>query len=152
MMLDEMCYDSEARPTRERKMPENLTHLESLARAYTGAAIKTLAEIMRDPSAPARARSAAAAILHDYGFPSDDAAGDRRAARVARAHIEKAASGDMQAIKELADRLDGKPAQILDLNDPDPITKIVTEIVHVHETREEIEQEQEPLLIEWICC
>ena len=29
---------------------------------------------------------------------------------IARARIEKAATGDMQAIKELADRLDGKPA------------------------------------------
>jgi hypothetical protein len=42
--------------------------------------------------------------------------------QIARAHIEKAASGDMQAIKELADRLDGRPAQILDLNDPDKPT------------------------------
>jgi hypothetical protein len=32
---------------------------------------------------------------------------------IARTHIEKAAAGDMQAIKELADRLDGKPAQML---------------------------------------
>jgi hypothetical protein len=63
MMLDEMCYDSKARPTRERKMPEKLTHLESLARAYTDAAIKTLADIMMDPRAPPRVRSRAAAIL-----------------------------------------------------------------------------------------
>src|SRR5215831_20034584 len=60
---DEMCYDSKARPIRERKMPENLTHIETLARAHTYAAIKTLAEIMTDPDAPARARSADAAIL-----------------------------------------------------------------------------------------
>ena len=33
---------------------------------------------------------------------------------IARVHIEKAAAGDMQAIKELADRLDGRPAQILE--------------------------------------
>jgi len=52
--------------------------------------------------------------------------------QIARAHIEKAAAGDMQAIKELADRLDGRPAQILEHSGPDsePITKIVNEIVH----------------------
>jgi hypothetical protein len=47
----------------ERKMPKNLEDIESLARPYTDPAIKTLAGIMMDPSAPARARSAAAAIL-----------------------------------------------------------------------------------------
>jgi hypothetical protein len=30
---------------------------------------------------------------------------------IARAHLDKARSGDIAAIKELADRLDGKPAQ-----------------------------------------
>jgi hypothetical protein len=70
--------------------------------------------------------------------------------QIARAHIENAASGDMQAIKELADRLDGKPAQILDLNDPDsnPIRKIVHEFVHVTQTPEELAAENEPVLIE----
>jgi len=53
---------------------------------------------------------------------------------IARAHIEKAAAGDMQAIKELADRLDGKPGQLLEHSVPDrePLTKIVREIVHVN--------------------
>ena len=71
--------------------------------------------------------------------------------QIARAHIEKAAAGDMQAIKELADRLDGRPAQILEHSGPDsePITKIVNEIVHVHETREEILAAEESVLIEW---
>src|SRR6516165_7380147 len=54
---------------------------------------------------------------------------------IARAHIEKAASGDMQAIKELADRLDGKVAQMLEHSGPDsnplPPIKVVREIVHV---------------------
>ena len=46
----------------------------------------------------------------------------------------------MQAIKDLADRLDGRPAQILDLNDPDKptITKIVHEFVHVNLSPEEL--------------
>jgi hypothetical protein len=72
---------------------------------------------------------------------------------IARMHIEKAAAGDMQAIKELADRLDGRPAQILEHSGPspdsEPITKIVNEIVHVHETREELLAAEEPVLIEW---
>jgi len=66
MMLDEMCYDSNARPIRERKMPENLTHLETLARAHTDAAIKTPTEITSNPSAPARVRNRAAAVLRDF--------------------------------------------------------------------------------------
>ena len=72
---------------------------------------------------------------------------------IARTHIEKAAAGDMQTIKELADRPDGRPAQILEHSGPDsePIDKIkiVREIVHVHETREEILAAEEPVLIEW---
>ena len=35
--------------------------------------------------------------------------------KIARALVEKAAAGDMQAIKELADRLDGKSMQALAL-------------------------------------
>ena len=59
---------------------------------------------------------------------------------IARTHIAKAAAGDMQAIKELADRLDGKPAQFLEHSGPDsepilgmeaadPILKIKTAAV-----------------------
>ena len=72
--------------------------------------------------------------------------------QIARVHIEKAASGDMLAIKELADRLDGRPAQILEHNpaDSEPIIKIVNEIVHVNVLPEEISAaEDEPVLIEW---
>jgi len=37
---------------------------------------------------------------------------DHKALRgIARMHIAMAMNGDMQAIKEMADRLDGKPAQ-----------------------------------------
>ena len=71
---------------------------------------------------------------------------------IAKVHIAKCKEGDMQAIKELANRLDGRPAlQILEHSDPDsnPIRKIVNEIVHVHETREELLAAEEPVLIEW---
>jgi hypothetical protein len=34
---------------------------------------------------------------------------------IARAHISKAQAGDMTAIKEIADRLDGKPTQSMDM-------------------------------------
>ena len=63
---------------------------------------------------------------------------------IARAHIEKAAAGDMQAIKELADRLDGKPAQFLEHSGPDSepkITRIVREIVHTRPSPEELYSE-----------
>lgn len=39
--------------------------------------------------------------------------------KVAEALIEKALGGDMQAIKELGDRYDGKPAQSLTVGTPD---------------------------------
>ena len=71
---------------------------------------------------------------------------------IAKVHIAKCKEGDMQAIKELANRLDGRPAlQILEHSghDSQPITKIVSEIVHVHETREELLAAEEPVLIEW---
>jgi|SRR6516165_1921143 len=76
---------------------------------------------------------------------------------IARAHIERAAGGDMPAIKELADRLDGKVAQMLEHADADsnPLSplKIVREIVHIHATAEdtaaaEAAAEEVPV-IEW---
>jgi hypothetical protein len=65
---------------------------------------------------------------------------------IAKVHIAKCKEGDMRAIKELGDRLDGRPAQILDLSDPDsnpPPLKIVREIVHVHTTAEDIAAAEE---------
>src|SRR5262249_25825990 len=52
---------------------------------------------------------------------------------IARMHIARCEAGDMQAIKELADRLDGRPAQFLEHSGPDgnPIEKIVREIVYM---------------------
>ncbi len=51
---------------------------------------------------------------------------------VADALVDKAMAGDVQAIKEVADRLDGKVPQGLiggDEDDPPIVTKIVREIV-----------------------
>jgi hypothetical protein len=55
-------------------------------------------------------------------------------------HIARCEAGDMQAIKELANRLDGKPAQLLEHSGPDsePIIKVVSEIVHVNLSPEEL--------------
>jgi hypothetical protein len=67
-------------------------------------------------------------------------------------HIARCEAGDMQAIKELANRLDGRPAQILEHSGPDsdPIGRIVREIVHVNVSPEEISAaEDEPVLIDW---
>ncbi len=52
---------------------------------------------------------------------------------IARAHIARCEAGDMQAIKEMADRLDGRPAQILEHSTPDgdEITEIVRTFVHL---------------------
>jgi hypothetical protein len=59
--------------------------------------------------------------------------------------IEKAAAGDLQAMKELFDRLDGKPAQLLEHDSPDdtPTIQFVRQIVHVTKTREELEADQD---------
>jgi hypothetical protein len=64
---------------------------------------------------------------------------------IAKVHIEKAAAGDMQAIKELADRLDGRPAQMLEHSDPSgaPIMRreLTYKIVHVTKTQEQIDSD-----------
>jgi len=67
---------------------------------------------------------------------------------IARVHIARCEAGDMQAIKDLADRLDGRPAQVLEHSGPDsePITRIVREIVHVTQTPEDIAAEGEERL------
>ena len=62
-------------------------------------------------------------------------------------HIARCEAGDMQAIKELANRLDGRPAQILEHSGPDnePIGRIVREIVHVNVSPEEISAAEDEL-------
>jgi hypothetical protein len=90
------------------------------------------------------ANSAISLIARPYAWNSQRPARIMKKLReIARTHIEKAAAGDMQAIKELADRLDGKPGQILEHNhaDSEPITKIVREIVHTWPSPEELHSE-----------
>ena len=58
--------------------PKEVGHVRELARQWTEQAIQTLADIMQDPSQPARARVAAAESLLDrgYGKPTQPIAGD----------------------------------------------------------------------------
>jgi hypothetical protein len=75
----------------------------------------------------------------------------KRLRAIARTHVKKCEEGDMQAIKELANRLDGKATQVVEQHDGEgqPMRRIVCEIVHVHETREAlVERDDGPLLIE----
>lgn len=47
--------------------------------------------------------------------------------KIAEAHLDQAASGDMQAIRELADRLDGKVPQAIGGTDElGPVETVVT--------------------------
>lgn len=59
-------------------------------------------------------------------------AGDRMKAldELAEKLLGAVASGDMQAIKELGDRLDGKPAQTI-LGDPDAPLQVINRIERV---------------------
>ena len=68
---------------------------------------------------------------------------------IAKVHIARCEAGDMQAIKDLADRLDGKPAQVLEHSGPDsnPIKKIVREIVYLPpDGPKPLEHEDEPVI------
>jgi hypothetical protein len=53
----------------------------------------------------------------------------------------------MQAIKELADRLDGKPIEMHETQGLQQL-KVISEIVHVNLTPAELAASAEPLLIE----
>lgn len=62
----------------------------------------------------------------------DDLEGKRRLERIAERCAAAAEGGDMQAIKEIGDRLDGKPAQIIagdDERDPISIATITRRII-----------------------
>jgi hypothetical protein len=70
------------------------------------------------------------------------AAGDnmKELREIAKAHIAKAKEGDMGAIREIADRLDGKVVPMLELAAPGGETvrrKLTYEIVHMTKTQRE---------------
>ncbi len=44
---------------------------------------------------------------------------EEKLAKLAKSLVDAAASGDMAALKEVGDRLDGKPAQTVDLGNKD---------------------------------
>ena len=67
---------------------------------------------------------------------------------VARALIDEAKAGNIRAIQELGDRLDGKPTQMLE-HAPSSLErrKLTYEIVHV--TREEIDNRDRDLVVDY---
>jgi hypothetical protein len=72
--------------------------------------------------------------------------------KVAAVHIDKAEAGDMLAIKELRDTLDGKPVQQLEHDTPEgraPITRIIHEIVHLEPAAVIIDNEDAIPQLEW---
>jgi hypothetical protein len=66
---------------------------------------------------------------------------------IARVHIARCEAGDMQAIKELANRLDGKPIEMHETQGLQQL-KVISEIVPVNLTPAKINGSSEPLLIE----
>ena len=78
-----------------------------------------------------------------------DGTGIRKLREIARKLIEKAETGDLQAIKELADRLDGRPAQSLEHvgEGGTPIERIVHEIVYL--SGSPVEDDDAGPLLEW---
>lgn len=59
----------------------------------------------------------------------DDDEGKKRLVKIAEQCVKAAEAGDLQAMREIGDRLDGKPAQaIIGGDDDDPVIKSVTKI------------------------
>src|SRR5262245_43500399 len=92
-----------------------------------------MSHLSRPPRGQQRDKPYREALRMELAAAGDDM---KKLREIAKAHIARCEAGDMQAIKELADLLDGKPGQILEHSGPDsepitPITKIVREIVHI---------------------
>jgi hypothetical protein len=70
-----------------------------------------------------------------------------RLRRIAEKLAEKAEEGDLAAIRELADRLDGKPAQVIDRRDV-PIEKLTDEeLLHIIASGGLLEAEKPEVLL-----
>jgi hypothetical protein len=78
-----------------------------------------------NPGGRGKLKPFADALRMEIAAVGDDQKGLRI---IARALIDKASEGDMQAIKEFADRIDGKVAQAIVGGDEDD-NPIVTEII-----------------------
>lgn len=71
----------------------------------------------------------------------------QRLRRIAEKLTEKAEEGDLAAIRELADRLDGKPAQVIDRRDA-PVDELTDAQLHlIASTGLSVPQKAEVLLI-----
>lgn len=82
-----------------------------------------------NPGGKPKVKPFADALRMELAAVGDDHKGLRI---IARALIEKASEGDMQAIKEFADRIDGKVAQaVIGGGEDDSPVNIVTKIVLV---------------------
>src|SRR5215510_3739979 len=90
-----------------------------------------MSHLSRPPRGQQRDKPYREALRMELAAAGDDM---KKLREIAKAHIARCEAGDMQAIKELADRLDGKPGQILEepaaAPDSEPITKIERIIVH----------------------
>jgi Family of unknown function (DUF5681) len=85
-----------------------------------------------NPGGRARERAFANAIRAEVA-KVDPNTGRERLLEIARKTVEMAIAGDMSAIREIGDRLDGKPAQALDMH---------TEVVQRTVSREPMSPEE----------
>ena len=74
-------------------------------------------------------RDAIRRAVHETRKDPADGRKRKRLVSLARKLVERAEGGDVAALKEIGDRLDGKPTQGVELAADETITKIVREIV-----------------------
>ena len=79
----------------------------------------------------------------EVDHPGDQTKKVSKLRRMAEIVFDKALAGESWAVQHISDRLEGKPAQMLEHSGPGggPIRKLNYEIVHVTETRENLAEE-----------